>query len=76
MIEAKILKTAKILGFAARLNQENYWQIFLKKPSETWMLTHIESSWILSIKNVPQIRLNEREAIAFLTSRYQVEDKN
>ena len=76
MIEAKILKTAKSLGFAARRNQENYWQIFSQKPSKTWILTHVESRWILSIKNVPQIRLNEREAIAFLTSRYQVEDKN
>ena len=69
MIEAKILKTAKSLGFAARLNEKNYWQIFPKKPSETWILTHVESRWILSIKNVPQIRMNEREAIAFLTLR-------
>lgn len=70
MIEAKILKTAKNLGFAARLNEENYWQILPKKTSETWILTHIEFHWILSIKNVPQIRLNEREVIAFLTLRF------
>ena len=76
MIEEKILKIAKSLGFTARLNEKNYWQILSLKPSENWMLTYIESRWILSVKNVPQIRLNEREVIAFLTSRSQIENKD
>ena len=76
MIEEKVLKTAKSLGFSAQLNEKNCWSILSQKSSENWMLTYIESRWILSIKNVPQIRLNEREAIAFLTSRSQVENKN
>lgn len=75
MIEEEILEIAKSLGFATRLNEKNYWQILPLKPSETWMLTYIKSRWTLSIKNVPQIRLNEREAIAFLTSRSQIENK-
>ena len=76
MIEEKVLEIATSLGFAARLSEENYWQILSLKPSENWMLTYMESRWILSVKNVPQIRLNEREAIAFLTSRSQVENKD
>ena len=76
MIEEKVLETAKGLGFTARLNEENYWQILSQKSSENWMLTSIESRWILSIKNVPQIKLNEREAIAFLKSRSQMENKD
>lgn len=76
MIEEKILKIAKSLGFTARLNEKNSWQILSLKPSENWILTYIEFRWILSIKNVPQIRLNERETIAFLTSRSQMENKD
>lgn len=76
MIEEKILKIAKGLGFTARLNKKNYWQILSLKPSQSWMLTYIESRWILSVNNVPQIRLNEREEIAFLTSRSQMENKD
>lgn len=74
MIE-KILATAKSLGFATQLSEENYWQVLPQKPAESWMLTYIESRWTLSVKNVPQLRLNEREAIAFLSSRSQVENK-
>ncbi len=76
MIEEKVLKTAKNLGFTAQLNEKNCWQILFQKSSESWMLTYIEFRWILSIKNVPQIRLNEREAIAFLTSRSRVENND
>lgn len=76
MIEEKILKIAKSLGFTARINEKNYWHILSLKPSQSWILTYIESRWILSVKNVPQIRLNEREAIAFLTSRSQMENKD
>ena len=76
MIEEKILEIARSLGFIARLDEKDCWQILSLKASENWMLTCIESRWILSIKNVPQIRLNEREAIAFLISRSQVENKD
>lgn len=76
MLEDKVLETAKSLGFTARINEKNCWQVLSQKSSETWMLTYVESRWVLSIRNVPQIRLNEREAIAFLTSRSKVENKD
>ena len=76
MIEEEILEIATSLGFVTKLTQEKSWQILSQKTQETWMLTQSESRWILSIKNVPQIRLNEREAIAFLTSRSQLENQD
>ena len=65
-MEKLILEKAKSLGFPSQLSEENYWQILPIQRGETWKLTAAESRWILSLRNVPQLRLNHDEAIAFL----------
>ena len=42
------------------------------KSSRGYATPQIQTNkiWILNTKNMPQIRLNEREAIAFLTLRF------
>ncbi|MEL6930500.1 MAG: hypothetical protein AAFO95_17980 [Cyanobacteria bacterium J06600_6] len=69
MTEKTLLEIAKSLEFTVLLNSENFWQVLPKSPKQTWMLTQTESRWILSVKNVSQLKLNEQEAIAFLNER-------
>lgn len=69
MSKKLVLKQAKDLGFDSQLNEQNYWQILPTKAEDTWKLTETESKWILSLRNVPQLRLSSEEAIAFLKSR-------
>ncbi len=64
-----VLKKAKSWGFPSQLNEENYWQILPMQPQETWKLTEVNSRWILSLKNIPQLYLDSEEAIAFLARR-------
>lgn len=65
-VDNLVLETAKIMGFASQVDREDRWQISSTNPKETWKLTAAESRWILSIKCVPQLLLNSKEAIAFL----------
>ena len=51
------------------MSEENNWQILSTQPEESWKLTEVNSWWILSINNVPQINLDSEEAIAFLARR-------
>ncbi len=64
-----VLIKAKMWGFPAQLSEENNWQVLPTQSDATWQLTELESRWILSIKNIPQIYLNSEEAIAFLAKR-------
>lgn len=74
MREKPVLNKAKSWGFTAKLSEENYWQISPTEPEETWILTAVNSRWILSVKNTPQLYLDSEEVIAFLKrrQRYQV----
>lgn len=51
---------------------KNSWQILPIVSKQTWKLTKAESHWILNIKNVPQLILKEKEAIAFLKSQHAI----
>lgn len=64
-VDNLVLETAKSMGFTSKINEDR-WQISPINPKETWRLIAAESRWILSIKNVPQLLLNPKEAIAFL----------
>ena len=68
-MEQIVLDEAKTLGFPYQLNSENRWQILPPQPEATWKLTLEESRWVLSLHDVPQLRLDLKQAIAFLTSR-------
>ena len=68
-MEKPVINEAKNLGFPYQLSEENYWQILPTQPEETWKLTAAGSRWILSLKNVPQLYLNPKEAIMFLAMR-------
>ena len=68
-MEKPVLKKAKSWGFPSQLSEENYWQILPMQPQETWKLTEVNSRWILSLKNIPQLYLDSEEAIAFLARR-------
>ncbi|MGF1539560.1 MAG: hypothetical protein ACFCU5_03770 [Pleurocapsa sp.] len=64
-----VLKEAENWGFPCQINRENRWEILPIKPEKTWKLIEAESQWILSVKNIPQLRLNSQEAIAFLAEQ-------
>lgn len=68
-MEKSVLNEAKRLKFLCRLCEENYWHILPNEPKATWKLTEAGSRWILSLRNVPQLYLNQDEAIAFLATR-------
>ena len=68
-MEQIVLDEAKTLGFPCQLNSENHWQILPLQPEATWKLTLEESRWVLSLQDVPQLRLDLRQAISFLTAR-------
>ena len=65
-VDNSVLETAKSMGFASQVDREHHWQISPINSQETWKLTAAESRWILSIKGIPQLLLNPKEAIAFL----------
>jgi hypothetical protein len=71
LTEKQLLQIAISLGYNTRLAKENSWEIIPKTTRSTWMLTQTESRWILSIQNIPQLILNEQEAIAFLESQQE-----
>ncbi|MEM8674555.1 MAG: hypothetical protein AAGF83_11870 [Cyanobacteria bacterium P01_G01_bin.67] len=73
-MEKPVLDEAKRLKFFCRLSEDNYWQILPIQSQETWKLTEADSQWILSLSNVPQLNLNQSEAIAFLISRANLVD--
>ena len=75
MAEKPVLERAKILGFTAQLNEENLWQISSTISQQTWKLTEAELRWVLSVKNIPQLMLNQQEAIAFLESQDAISDQ-
>lgn len=69
MTSNTVIEKAKELGFFCQINKENNYEIFSKIPTETWKLTKLESRWILSINNIPQLSLDRDAAIAFLVNR-------
>ncbi|MGK7916928.1 MAG: hypothetical protein AB4038_15520 [Prochloraceae cyanobacterium] len=77
-MEKPVLNKAKSWGFTTQLGEENNWQILPSQSQEIWQLTEVDSRWILSIKNVPQIYLDSEEAISFLNRRQssKVDDSN
>ncbi|MGK7950000.1 MAG: hypothetical protein AB4368_14755 [Xenococcaceae cyanobacterium] len=58
-----VLEEAKRLGFFYQLDEENIWQIFPQRQGATWKLSATNSRWILSLKNIPQLYLDSKEAI-------------
>ena len=76
MREKLVLDKAKSWGFPTQLNDESNWRILPNNPEETWQITEIDSRWILSINNIPQLYLDSGEAIAFLARRSNVSSKS
>ena len=62
-----VLEEAKKLGFFYQQDEENIWQILPQQQGATWKLSATNSRWILSLKDIPQLYLDSKEAIAFLT---------
>ncbi|MBE9043946.1 hypothetical protein IQ255_05925 [Pleurocapsales cyanobacterium LEGE 10410] len=60
------------MKFLCQLCQENYWHILPTEQRETWKLTEVDSRWILSVNDIPQLYLNHQEAIAFLALRARI----
>ncbi|MBR8827828.1 MAG: hypothetical protein DSM107014_07975 [Gomphosphaeria aponina SAG 52.96 = DSM 107014] len=63
-MDNKVVELGEILGFTCQKNMAGKWLIF--SLTENWQLTEVEEKWELSIKETPQINLNEIDAIAFL----------
>lgn len=68
-MEQIVIDRAKDLGFPCELNEQNCWQIIPIQSEETWKLVQEKSQWILSVRDVPQLRLDTKQAISFLVSK-------
>ncbi len=58
---------AKTWGFLVETNSRGNWQIL--PATKGWKLQQTEDRWLLTIGNVPQVKLHSDEALAFLKRR-------
>ncbi len=61
-----VVSQARTLDFICQCQESNYWLILPQQSDQNWKLEQVEDRWILSVGDVPQIRLHTTEAIAFL----------
>lgn len=64
-----VVSKAQTWGFICQRQSANGWLILPQQANQKWKLQQKEARWILSIDNVPQLRLHTEEAIAFLETR-------
>lgn len=64
-----MLLQAQQLNFPCVQDRQGKWQITSPSPQAAWQLHQTEDRWILSIKEVPQIRLSTAEAVTFLLTQ-------
>jgi hypothetical protein len=62
-----LLSQAKTWRFLVENDSRGNWQIL--PPTKEWKLQQTEDRWLLTIGNVPQVRLCSNEAVAFLKRR-------
>ena len=62
-----LLSQAKTWGFLVESDSRGNWQIL--PLTKEWKLQQTEDRWLLTIGNVPQVRLCSNEAVAFLQRR-------
>lgn len=67
-----VVSQARNLGFTCELTVNGNWQILPFHPKENWILSQLETRWLLSVGNVAQMYLSSAEAIAFLKRRHQL----
>ena len=67
-----VISQAENWGFICQTQQSNRWQILPLEANQRWKLEKVEDRWILIVGDVPQLRLQTEEAIAFLENhRFQ-----
>lgn len=64
-----VVSQAKAWGFICQRQSEKGWLILPRQADRRWKLEQVEDRWILSIDNVPQLRLHTEDALSFLTNR-------
>jgi hypothetical protein len=62
-----LLSQAKTWRFLVESDSRGNWQIL--PPTKEWKLQQTEDRWLLTIGNVPQVKLCSNEAVAFLQRR-------
>ncbi|WP_036478468.1 hypothetical protein [Myxosarcina sp. GI1] len=63
-----VVSQARTWGFICQCQESNSWLILPQNPDQRWKLQQVEERWILSVGDIPQLRLHTEEAIAFLES--------
>ncbi len=63
-----VVNQAQTWGFICQYQESKSWQILPQKSTQKWKLEQVEKRWILSIDDIPQLRLDVKEAIAFLAN--------
>ncbi|WP_013325524.1 hypothetical protein [Gloeothece verrucosa] len=58
-----IINKAKKLGLNFQTTQQNQWIIYLKP---NWVLFQIDTGWLLSVNQKPQIYISSSRALKFL----------
>ena len=58
-----VITKAKSLEFICHYQEPDYWLIFPKQSNQRWKLQQVRDRWILSVGDVPQIRLYSKEAM-------------
>lgn len=61
-----VVSKAKTWGFICQCQESNSWLILPQNPDRRWKLQQVEERWILSVGDIPQLRLNPEDAITFL----------
>ena len=64
-----VVSKAQTWGFICQRQSEKGWLILPRQADRWWKLEQVEDRWILSIDNVPQLRLHTEDALSFLTNR-------
>lgn len=64
-----VVSKAQTWGFICQRQSANGWLILPQQANRRWKLQQDEDRWILSMGDVPQLRLHTEEAIAFLETR-------
>ena len=76
LIGEPVIDRAKSWGFSCQLTSSGDWQIFPQRTTENWKLSQLDSRWILSLDNMPQIYLSSWEVITFLKRRQRLLEVN
>ena len=66
---SEVLNQAVAWGLSCEPEDQDGPKILPRRKSERWKLKLVDGRWLLSIGNVPQIRLCSEEALAFISRR-------